>query len=78
MNLLVPCPGQTNCWIYTVRGAGAPPAGNGSPVADTLSGVIGFFGVDLVTVRQMNSWLNGGSAIQAGDKLKIPTPKKWS
>jgi hypothetical protein len=78
MNLLVPCPAQSNCWIYTVRGAGSPPAGNGSPVADTLAGVVGFFGVDIATVRQMNPSLNGGSAIQAGDKLKIPTPKKWS
>jgi hypothetical protein len=77
MNLLVPCTGQSNCWVYTVRGAGPPPAGNGSAVADTLAGIVAYFGVDLATVRQMNPWLNGGSAIQGGDKLKIPTPTKW-
>lgn len=76
MNLLVPCTGQSNCWVYTVRGAGPPPAGNGSAVADTLAGVVAYFGVDLATVRQMNPWLNGGSAIQAGDKLKIPAPTR--
>jgi hypothetical protein len=78
MDLLSACPGQSNCWIYTVRGAGPPPAGNGSPVADTLAGIVGYFGVDIATVRDMNSFLNGGSVIHPGDKLKIPTPTKWS
>jgi hypothetical protein len=78
MDLLTPCPDQSNCWVYTVRGAGPAPAGNGSPVADTLSDIVGFFGVDIATVRTMNLWLNGGSAINPGDKLKIPTPTKWA
>jgi hypothetical protein len=78
MNLLVACSGESNCWVYTVRGAGPPPAGNGSSVADALPNILRFFGVDLTTVRAMNPWLNGGSTIQAGDKLKIPTPTKWS
>jgi len=78
MDLLSPCPDQSNCWVYTVRGAGSPPAGNGSPVADTLAGIVGYFGVDISTVRDMNSFLNGGSVIHPGDKLKIPTPTKWS
>ncbi|HEX7492053.1 MAG TPA: hypothetical protein VF337_10165 [Candidatus Limnocylindrales bacterium] len=77
MDLLVPCTGQSDCWIYTVRGAGPPPDGNGSAVADTLAGIVSYFGVNVTTVRQMNLWLNGGSAIQSGDKLKIPTPTKW-
>lgn len=76
MDLLVACTGQANCYVYTVRGPGPAPSGNGSKVADTLAGVVGFFGVDLATVRQMNPWLNGGSTVHPGDQLKIPAPTK--
>jgi LysM repeat protein len=78
MDLLVPCTDQPNCWVYTVHGAGPPPSGNGSPVADTLAGIIKFFGVSMASVQKLNTWLNGGSAIKPGDKLKIPTPTKWA
>ncbi len=76
MDLLTPCTGQSNCYVYTVRGPGPAPAGNGSKVADTLSGIVTFFGVDLATVRQMNPYLNGGSTINPGDQLKIPSPTR--
>jgi hypothetical protein len=78
MDLLVACSDQPDCWVYTVHGAGPPPNGNGSAVADTLAGIIKFFGVSLASVQQMNPWLNGGTTITPGDKLKIPTPTKWS
>jgi hypothetical protein len=76
MSLLTACTGTSNCWIYTVRGPGAAPAGNGSGVADTLSGVCTWFGVNINTVRQMNPWLNGSDAIHPGDKLKMPNPTR--
>jgi cytoskeletal protein RodZ len=76
MSLLTPCVGTANCWVYTVRGPGAAPVGNGSSVADTLAGVCTWFGVNIKTVRQMNSGLNGSDAIHPGDKLKIPNPTR--
>jgi hypothetical protein len=70
MKLLVPCTGQSNCWVYTVRG----PGQNGSGVADTLAGVVRFFGVDLNAVYDLNPWARAG--IHPGDKLKIPAPTR--
>jgi LysM repeat protein len=45
-------------------------------VADTLSGVTTWFGVNLNTVRQMNPWLGGSDTIHPGDVLKIPSPTR--
>lgn len=80
MDLLVPCPDQTNCWIYTVRGPGQPagpyPSGNGSGAADTVPNIASFFGVSIDAIYQMNAWARAG--IRLGDQLRIPTPTKWS
>ncbi len=70
MDLVVPCTGQANCYVYTVRGAGE----NGSTVADTVAGISRFFGVDPNTVYSMNPWAVSG--IHSGDLLKIPPPTK--
>jgi len=72
MNLVVLCPDQANCYIYTVRGPGA--SGNGSKVADTVAGIARFFGVDINKVYAMNPWARSG--VRAGDKLKIPPPTR--
>lgn len=72
MKLLVPCPGQANCYIYTVRGPG--PSGNGSKVADTAPGIAQFFGVSLSKIYAMNPGASSG--IHPGDKLKIPPPTR--
>ena len=64
MDLVVPCTGQANCYVYTIRSG------------DALAAIASFFGVDLARVRQMNPWLGGGSLINVGDKLKIPPPTK--
>ncbi len=72
MDLLVPCTDQSNCYVYTVRGAGQ----NGSAVADTLANVAKFFGVDVAKVRALNTWLNSSDSIAPGDKLKIPPPTR--
>jgi LysM repeat protein len=72
MNLVVPCPNQANCYIYTIRGPG--PSGNGSKVADTVPGVARFFGVSVNSVYAMNP--GSASGVQPGDKLKIPPPTR--
>jgi hypothetical protein len=72
MSLVVPCPGQADCYIYTVRGPG--PGGNGSKVADTLSGVAQFFGVSVQKVIALTP--SAASGIQPGDQLKIPPPTR--
>lgn len=74
MNLVVPCAGQSNCYVYTVRGAGPPPAGNGSSVPDSLANIATFFGVSPDQINALNTWASAG--IKAGDKLKIPPPTR--
>jgi hypothetical protein len=74
MNLLVPCTGQADCWVYTVRGGGPPPAGNGSGSPDTVINIARFFGVTTADIYDLNSWARSG--IKAGDKLKIPPPTR--
>jgi hypothetical protein len=72
MNLVVPCPGQADCYIYTVRGPGPGPSGNGSKVADTLPNIARFFGVDINEIYNLSPWARSG--IHPGDQLKIPPP----
>jgi hypothetical protein len=74
MNLLVPCTGQANCYVYTVRGSGPPPGGNGSSVPDSLANIATFFGVSVDEINAMNPWASSG--IHSGDKLKIPPPTR--
>jgi hypothetical protein len=74
MELLVPCAGEPDCWVYTVRGPGPAPSGNGSSVADTLHNVCVWFGVNEATVIEMNPWAEDG--ILPGDELKIPPPTR--
>jgi hypothetical protein len=76
MSLLVPCTDQVDCYVYTIRGPGAAPRGNGSSVADTLAGVARYFGVSLTAIEQMNPWLGGSVTVHPGDKLKIPPPTR--
>jgi len=64
MDLVVPCTGQADCYVYTIR------------KGDVLVSIANFFGVDLARIRQMNPWLGQGSTIPTGDKLKIPPPTR--
>jgi LysM repeat protein len=75
MNLLVKCTSQANCWVYTVRGPGAPPTGNGSKVADNLSSLASFFGVKASIIQSMNG-MGTSTKITVGQKLKIPNPTR--
>jgi hypothetical protein len=72
MNLLVPCTGQADCYLYTVRGPG--PKGNGSKVADTVAGIARFFGVSATDIYALNPGSKSG--IRVGQKLKIPPPTR--
>jgi hypothetical protein len=72
MNLVVACGDAANCYVYTLRSG----AQNGSGVNDTLAGVCRFFGVDINTVKAMNQWLHGGTAVSPGEKLRIPAPTR--
>lgn len=74
MNLVVPCAGQGNCYVYIVRGSGPPPGGNGSTVPDSLANIASFFGVSVNDINAMNSWASAG--IHSGDRLKIPPPTR--
>jgi len=74
MNLVVACTGQANCYVYTVRGPGPAPSGNGTKVGDILINIEKFFGVSDAQVRALNPTL--GSTIHPGDKLKIPPPTR--
>ncbi len=70
MNLLTPCTGQANCYLYTVRG----PGQNGSSVADDVAGIARFFGVDVNAIYTLNPGSNAG--ITPGQQLKIPPPTR--
>jgi hypothetical protein len=74
MNLVVPCTGQANCYVYTVRSGGAPPAGNGSGTPDNVAGIAKFFGVQVADIYTLNP--GSSSGIHAGQKLKIPPPTR--
>jgi hypothetical protein len=62
--LLVPCPDQPDCYIYTVKRG------------DTFLRLIGFFGVPYAETLEMNPWLRNPSLIVVGDRLRIPTPTR--
>ena len=74
MDLLVLCTDQSDCYLYKVRGAGPPPSGNGSSVADTVPAIAKWFGVSASKVLEMNPW--AASGINPGDELKIPPPTR--
>jgi LysM domain len=62
--LLVPCPGATDCWIYTVRSG------------DNLVSIANYFGVDYDTVLRMNPAIGDPTEIRAGDEIRMPPPTR--
>ena len=70
MDLLVPCAGQADCYVYTVRGAGA----NGSGVDDDLPGIARYFGVPVSAILGLNPGL--ASSVAPGQQLRIPPPTR--
>ncbi len=60
--VLKPCPGQSGCYVYTVR------------TGDNLYSIAHWFGVPLDTVYAWNPASMHG--IRPGEQLKIPTPTR--
>jgi hypothetical protein len=61
-DLLSPCPGTPDCWIYRIRSG------------DNLYSIVNYFGVPLATVRAWNPWTSDG--LKVGRALRIPPPTR--
>ena len=62
--LLVPCPGEPDCWIYTVR------------AGDNFVSIVKWFGVPYDTVVKMNPEMGDPTTIRTGDKIRMPPPTR--
>lgn len=62
--LLVPCPDQPDCWLYTVR------------VGDNLFSIANYFGVPLNTIYAWNPRYANGAGLRAGDEIRMPPPTR--
>ena len=62
-DLLTPCPGTPDCWIYVVR------------EGDNLFSIARYFGVPLAVVEQRNPWTRTTQLV-AGQKLLLPPPTR--
>lgn len=62
--LLEPCPGEPDCWIYTVR------------AGDNFVSIVKWFGVPYDTVLKMNPEIGDPTTIRTGDKIRMPPPTR--
>jgi hypothetical protein len=62
--LLDPCPGEPDCWIYTVR------------AGDNFVSIVKWFGVPYDTVVKMNPQMGDPTTIRTGDKIRMPPPTR--
>ncbi len=61
--VLVPCPDQDGCWIYTVR------------TGDNLSSIASWFGIKLSVIYEWNPQYRT-QGIRKGDEIRMPPPTR--